>query len=430
MAEKNRHLSISSPSCFDAVVFFLLLAASPLFLFPSPSRSWILILLPVLLISRKWICGEFFVRTPYDAALFILIIQIVVSSFLPNTRAESMPKSFGLVFGIAVLYGLVALCRTEKLLRWGYLLFVFGGGLFGLLSLLTMFRYNVKQMGFLFKLTSLLPQIDLGIPGLEEGLNPNAVGGILVLVLPAAIAVVLFEFFRSGSRMAFFSPLGDRVVFWGGTFVMGLTLLLTQSRGSWGALAAGLLFFLLQGRRSRLIGLLLIVLLIGTYFSFLGMDRTGMQLEVTKDRVGLRLDLWGFALETISRYPLTGVGMNRIRSHPEVGYTLSHVHNHALQTAAEMGLPAFVALISLWISAFYMAFFIWKRASFSWMKTAALGLSSGLFAHIVFGLGDSIPLGAKMGVFFWAALALLAALFRFCLHVEKTDSFQKRATAK
>jgi hypothetical protein len=56
---------------------------------------------------------------------------------------------------------------------------------------------------------------------------------------------------------------------------------------------------------------------------------------------------------------------------------------------------------------------IWKNSPVGWMKIVVLGLGWGQFAHIMFGMADSIPLGAKTGVFFWLSLALITVIYNF-----------------
>jgi len=49
------------------------------------------------------------------------------------------------------------------------------------------------------------------------------------------------------------------------------------------------------------------------------------------------------------------------------------------------------------------------------MRTAALGLGCSQLAHFIFGMGDSIPLGAKVGIFFWFSLGLITAIYNYML---------------
>ena len=60
----------------------------------------------------------------------------------------------------------------------------------------------------------------------------------------------------------------------------------------------------------------------------------------------------------------------------------------------------------------FMAIKVWTKPGAPWMRPVALGLACGLAAHLVFGLVDAIPLGAKVGIFFWFWLALSTSMYR------------------
>jgi hypothetical protein len=47
------------------------------------------------------------------------------------------------------------------------------------------------------------------------------------------------------------------------------------------------------------------------------------------------------------------------------------------------------------------------------MRLIVLGLGCGQMAHFLFGLVDSIPLGAKVGIFFWLSIGLITAIYNF-----------------
>jgi hypothetical protein len=69
-----------------------------------------------------------------------------------------------------------------------------------------------------------------------------------------------------------------------------------------------------------------------------------------------------------------------------------------------------VAYVALLAAAITMGIQVWKRAQESWIRASAQGLVCGIVAQQVFGITDAIPLGAKVGIFFWVALGLLAAM--------------------
>jgi O-antigen ligase len=134
---------------------------------------------------------------------------------------------------------------------------------------------------------------------------------------------------------------------------------------------------------------------------------------IAEKKIGVREPFWMAGIKTIKEYPLSGIGMNRIRLLPSVGYESSHVHNQLIHTAAELGIPALVAYLAILIGAGWMCYKVWLQSGVGWMRAAALGLGAGQMAHFVFGMGDSIPLGAKPGVFFWFSLALITAMFNY-----------------
>ena len=43
------------------------------------------------------------------------------------------------------------------------------------------------------------------------------------------------------------------------------------------------------------------------------------------------------------------------------------------------------------------------------------GLGCGQMAHLIFGMADSIPLGAKVGIIFWISLGLITATYNYVL---------------
>jgi O-antigen ligase len=87
---------------------------------------------------------------------------------------------------------------------------------------------------------------------------------------------------------------------------------------------------------------------------------------------------------------------------------IAHAHNHILQSALDLGLPGMMAYLWLWVCA---ARLVGKAAvdqASAPEQRVADGLGIGLIAYFAFGMTDAIPLGAKVGLALWAALALVA----------------------
>jgi putative inorganic carbon (HCO3(-)) transporter len=91
-------------------------------------------------------------------------------------------------------------------------------------------------------------------------------------------------------------------------------------------------------------------------------------------------------------------------------FDLAHAHNIYLQTALDGGVPALVAYLATIGLALTMAWQCSSRARGA-EGALALGLFGTLVAGQTFGLGDAVALGAKIGLFFWWNLGLIAAVF-------------------
>jgi putative inorganic carbon (HCO3(-)) transporter len=210
-------------------------------------------------------------------------------------------------------------------------------------------------------------------------------------------------------------------------------VLLTQSRGGWLGLAAGLLLlFGWMFRWFRWLGLA--AFLTGAIVVFgLGPGKAGDAVMAAMGSTSSvvpsiegRLEIWNRALYGIADFPFTGMGMNTFRKVVHVLYPpfmispdtdIASCHNQLLQTALDVGIPGLTAYVALLAAAIAMGVFVWRRSPEAWIRHAAQGLVCGILAQQVFGITDSIPLGAKVGIFFWIAVAALAAMYRLDLKI-------------
>jgi putative inorganic carbon (HCO3(-)) transporter len=99
-------------------------------------------------------------------------------------------------------------------------------------------------------------------------------------------------------------------------------------------------------------------------------------------------------------------------------FDVSHAHNHLLQTALDLGIPGLIAYASIWMLLGVLLVEVQRRAAEPAFRVAARGLSGGLVAFFVFNLTDAIPLGAKVGLFFWLTVAMVVALYRVAVGAE------------
>jgi putative inorganic carbon (HCO3(-)) transporter len=397
----------------------LVVLLAPVFLFPSPRRSIFFVFLPLIFVLHFIARRRMVERNPANAPLCLLLLMVLVSLFATYDINFSLPKIAGVLLGAAIFFTIINIVNSPRLLaRW---LGAFILGAIGLSVMGIMGAQWISKVPVLGSVTAHLPVRIKGIPGAEEGFHPNAVAGGLILFLPLLVAL-LWSARHGGLKRRFL------VAVLASLFLTGGVLLLTQSRGGWFGLTMGLLVLLAWMCRWGK-WLALAVFLAGTVVVlWLGpgkagdtvMNSVGSTSSVVPSIEG-RLEVWNRALYGIADFPFTGMGMNTFRKVVHVLYPLSltppdvdiaNCHNQWLQTALDLGIPGLVAYIALLAAAITMGILVWKRAEQSWIRASAQGLVCGIFAQQVFGITDAIALGAKVGIFFWIALGLLAATYQ------------------
>jgi hypothetical protein len=77
-----------------------------------------------------------------------------------------------------------------------------------------------------------------------------------------------------------------------------------------------------------------------------------------------------------------------------------------------LGLPGLSAYLALWFGAGKMLWTSWSRTSSLWLRALAIGLAGSLLAYFVYGVFDTVALGARPGFLFWVLLGLVASLYQ------------------
>jgi putative inorganic carbon (HCO3(-)) transporter len=414
---------------FDWVQLAVLLLVSPLFVFPRERFAWIFLVIPLLWVVRKIIGKRFLERTLLDIPILIILVQVLLTTLFAANPSHSFPKVAGLLLAIGLFYAVIALLKTEKLLKVGVILFLGGGFLFSLLGLVGMSTFRVKHLTLLMKIKEALPRIDFNLPGAEMGFSPNAVGGILLLIIPLFMTM-LYSYlpekikplksgcvpFIKGKRFPLFLVLGLAVT--------SGVLLLTQSRGAWVGLALAfmiLFFFSLRKRKSVLITIIIVLLVVSFILvpSLLKVDQVQLTTKQAEGTLLFRVQMWDQALPRIYAHPFLGIGLNEFRYLPEIKYNVSHAHNKFFHVAVELGIPALIAYLALLLLTAFMILKTWqsKNTGTGWQKIVILGLGCGQLAHVIFELTDVIPFGAKVGIFPWISLALITAIYNYFIKV-------------
>ena len=262
-----------------------------------------------------------------------------------------------------------------------------------------------------------LPSVHFNLPGAEGGFHPNAVGGGVAILLPLCFVLLLPYFIRKKASFRIFLSGWWSIYFISLFLLMAFVLILTQSRSSFAGMffVAWLLIFVgLRRKKIAVISItaVMLIALISLFFLAGSKKLPYTDLESRNKLIGRVTTFWAPAVKVIKEKPVFGMGMNQARTIPLVGEKQGHFHNLFLHTAAELGIPALIALISLLFGAAAMCIKVWKSTVPDWTKTAVLGLGCGQMALFVFGFLDVIPLGSKVGIFFWVSLALIAALYK------------------
>jgi len=397
---------------FDWLQVGVLFLLTPLFLFPREKFALILLVIPLLWMVRRIIHRHFFQRTLLDIPLLIILFQVLVSSVFVAYPPYVFPKAAGLLLGVGLFYAVTGLLKTEKLLKSGIFLFLAGGSFFSLISLTGMYTFKVKHLNFLEKIKEMLPRLDFNLPGAESGFSPNAVGGILILLVPVFMALLFTLLY---TRM-WVERKAVRYLLEIGLLVVSSVLLLTQARGSWTGLTAAFMIFVFLSLRKRkgVLVSIIIGLLVVSYLmipSILEVDQVKLTTQQAEGTLLFRVQMWDRALPHIAAHPLMGIGLNHFRYLPEIKYDVSHAHNKLIHVAVELGIPAAAAYLALLILTGYMVVTVWKKSKVKWLRPAVIGLGCGQLAHAIYEITDVIPLGAKVGIFFWLSLALIAAIY-------------------
>ena len=418
----------------DLVLLALLGFLSPLFIFPRPGRTWIFLLVPFVLL---WKCRRekrFFRRTLLDLAVALLMVQVLVTCFVVMDLDFSLSKISGVLYGVLLFYALAGVLDSGERIKLAVGIFIIGTALLIIISFSGMMftqetfvreSYSAVEEA-MAGWKKLSPLVDFHLPGAEEGFNANAVAGTALLGLPIVLLCPLIFWRRKGRKVGGSlekEDTGKKILrrvslfFLWGVFI--LILFLTQSIGSWLALVAAfwLVAFAAGWKKKGLIAATLLVLIVISF--------PGERVEKNDGRTWLtrkwetRKPLWEIGLAVVKERPLTGIGINQLRKLTMIEYRRSHAHNHFIHTAAELGIPALVAYFSILIGAGFMCVKVWRKSRDEFMRMTVLALGAGQMAHFIWGMGDSIPLGAKPGVLFWISLALIAGIYNYEMSKKK-----------
>ncbi len=369
-------------------------------------------------IARRQASKMWWVAMPWDTSLWVLTLAgsaaYLTASYVMGEGWSALPR--GLVFwlGLSWTAGLAAVETPQARRRaWG----VFGLAGLGLAGLALAGGALPTKWPWIGPLAQHIPSLLPGLPGAEAGIHPNEAAGALLWFLP-----VSWAWWAAGGRRNLLECWAAAAVGLG----MGGAWLLLQSRGALlGAIVATLSLLLFQGRWGRWVVGLLLVLLCGAVAVGVG-SGTSLAALLTSPWLqestgvfdpGWREMLWRAGWRASQEFPLTGLGLGQfptLGSHfylfPLEPANVGHAHNLFLHTWAEMGAPGVIALLAVW---FGLGGWLWLALTDRGMIRGREGARPFLLAawwswvaFTIFGIADTVALGARGSLVWWVYLGL------------------------
>jgi putative inorganic carbon (HCO3(-)) transporter len=407
----------------------------PPLLLIGPGTSWLLVLVPLVLLVQAWAGAKTSIRpvgktwvlsggilplTALNPALLLLALMLLASLWASPDLALSLSKIAGLLLGFTLFFTVVRYTPAQGSWNAAFVGFIGLGVGVALLGLVGTQWFTAKLTG-LNALTAHLPRWVGGLPGAEAGIHPNILAGALLWLLPPVVfgAIALVR-----DPGWFISP--------NATLRRRAWLVRVGTMAYLAAALTAVLLILAQlplRVRQLLLVACLLGLVAGLWWAY-RYDGAGQlaglldSLPVNDGAVSTvslvgRLEIWSRAQWAIRDAPVTGLGMDVFRValpmlYPLLSYNpsipVTHAHNELLQAALDLGLPGLVAFLGLNLGAFAMLSRLLRETGVA--RLLALGLGGGLLAHFLFGLTDATALGGRPGVIFWILLGLIASLYR------------------
>jgi putative inorganic carbon (HCO3(-)) transporter len=403
-----------------------LILLSPFLLFITVDQWWWLLGIPMIWLASWLIRGFPIQSTPLNISIAVIVGMALVSLLITPDMTLTLPKAAGLFLGLAGLYAVVDVSRLPRgtaLIAGELVILGCGVSMLGLVGM-----QWLEKVGPLASITASLPRIIHGLPGAADGLHPNEVAGALLWIIPLALALS-FMLLRKQSTLKWLGIIVTLAALW----MLGV-LVLSQSRSGWFGLAlAGVILIAFVSRRIRWImtGLALAVILVVTAIgpnrigaSLLGTAANNVAINAAQQGLSslnwdFRLEVWRTAIEGVTDFPFTGMGLGTFRQVGRLFYPLSippdydfaHAHNELLQVGLDLGVPGLAALLAIYFGTFWMLWYLWNNTLHLETRYLALGLAGCLLAHAIYGLTDAVALGAKPGFIFWMLLGLITGLF-------------------
>jgi polysaccharide biosynthesis protein PslJ len=254
---------------------------------------------------------------------------------------------------------------------------------------------------------------ELSERAIGTSVNPNSLGGLLVMVAALAAPQLLTHYPVVGKRWVVVLML---------ILLMGC-LVLTFSRGSMLAFAAAL-FFIALLRYRRVLGVLVILglILLILPWSQPYIERFAAGFQGADLATQMRFGEYSDAITLVSRYPLLGVGFSGA---PDIDIYLG-VSSVYLLLAENMGLLGLATFLLLMVSLFAYAFLAYRKLdAVPGLRPVWLGLLAGLIGALINGVVDHYFFNLEFHhaiLIFWIFVGMTLATTRVILAIQQEES--------
>lgn len=200
-------------------------------------------------------------------------------------------------------------------------------------------------------------------------------------------------------------------------------LLMTQTRSAWLGLAAGSIPILWSRRKKYLLALPIVAIVVVLLSPQPVKQRVFSYIDLEDVTLNERIYGWYGGWNIFLEFPLTGVGPENLgqvyskHRHPnDPRLRFTHLHSNFLQIAAELGVPGFLAWLTIWIAYFFAVARIYRRLGDSGSDRAlVMGSVAGTVAFLVAGVFECNYRDTEVASLLYFLLAL-----PFC--VRSTDA--------
>lgn len=253
---------------------------------------------------------------------------------------------------------------------------------------------------------------DLGERAIGTWVDPNAYGGVLVILGAVAITAAL-----SAKGRARWLPYALTLPLIG-------ALLLTQSRGAWLAFAAaGLFLAVVRFRWLLIVGAVGVLAFFTLPFTQSYVERLAEGLGGQDLATQMRFGEYQDSLRLIGRYPLIGVGF---AGSPDRDIYLG-VSSTYLKLANSTGLIGLAFFVLILLGVFRYGFRHWRAMESAGVLTLWLGFAAALVGVMVSGVVDHYYFNIEfhgVAMIFWTVIGLAVATTRLSLSHDSADALQ------